>query len=188
MFQEVIYPDVVMSIPDIAASIAAGDLVGADLEDGFDELDDNITILGARESGIARREKLLGITPAADASLEDRKMEVQARWFTPAIYTENILKRMLSATMPASYYELDVDIASKTITCGLALVAMYMYATVRRMLEEIVPLDYVLNVYQVYKRYDELEPFHYRDLEVWTYEQVRSTLFTVPVVEEVIGG
>ena len=175
MFQEVLYPDKVIAIPDVAAAIDAGDLVGAILEDDVEALNDNVTILDARESGIARREKILGIVPAADATLADRKMDVQARWFTTAVYTENTLRRNLTAAM-GDTYTLEIDIDNKVIRCAVELVAQYMYGTIQTMLDEMVPLDYVIDLIQKYRRYNEVAEYTHGALTVYTYQQIRSSV------------
>ena len=83
------YPDVVIDIREIKACIDAGDNVGRILEDYLEEIDHNITIKTAEESGIQHREKILGIQPLDTASLEDRKVEVLLRWWSSPVYTEN---------------------------------------------------------------------------------------------------
>lgn len=99
MHVKVCYPDAVLNIRDIKAIIDAGDRIGEALENDLDELDANIDIKSAKESGISRREKILGINPLDTTGLEDRRLEVLARWYDTPVYTETTLRNKLDSIM-----------------------------------------------------------------------------------------
>ncbi len=56
----------------------------------------NRFILTADEYGIARYEKMLGIFPEAEDTLESRRRRVQSRWYDTVPYTYKVLLQKLS--------------------------------------------------------------------------------------------
>lgn len=146
MLVNVYYPDVVINIRDVKIAIDTGDKVGIVLEDHLDELDDNIAIKTSRESGIMRREKILGIRPLDTASLEDRRMEVLLRWYDTPIYTERILRQKLDAALGPENYTLTINLDDKIVCCEMKERSQNVVQSVLRLLEQMVPLDYGLEV------------------------------------------
>lgn len=94
MHVNVEYPEVILNIKDVKAAIDAGDKVGDILERALFELDNDICIRSSEESGIAHREKILGINPRDTDSIEDRRLEVLLRWYDSPLYTETVLERV----------------------------------------------------------------------------------------------
>lgn len=176
MLVNVQYPDVVLNIKDVKAAIDAGDTVGEVLESYLDELDSNITIKGAKESGIAHRERMLGIKPLDTASLEDRRLEVLIRWYDNPMYTEAVLRNKLDSVLGFDQYVLTVDIDNKTVSCLIELTRRMMIKSVNDLFEQMVPLDYLLDIslrYNKYKTFEEKE-LTYADMEKYTHEQLRE--------------
>ena len=158
------YPDVVIDIREIKACIDAGDNVGRILEDYLEEIDHNITIKTAEESGIQHREKILGIQPLDTASLEDRKVEVLLRWWSSPVYTETTLRQKLDAVLGRENYILDIELDKKQVSCQVEVTRKYM----------MVPLDYLLEITLRYNQYKKYKPYTYKQLKEKTYYQLRN--------------
>lgn len=80
----------------------------------------NEFIASADEYGIARFEKLLGILPHREDTLESRRMRVQSRWFSFTPYTWRVFLRRLAelcgerdfrVTPYFDYYRIDLQVS-----------------------------------------------------------------------------
>ena len=121
MHVNVEYPEVILNIKDVKAAIDAGDKVGDILERALFELDNDICIRSSEESGIAHREKILGINPRDTDSIEDRRLEVLLRWYDSPLYTETVLRQKLDAALGENQYVLQIDLDTKTVSCLVEL-------------------------------------------------------------------
>ncbi|MCM1326970.1 MAG: YmfQ family protein [Lachnoclostridium sp.] len=79
----------------------------------------NHFISTADEYGISRFEKILGIFPASEDTLESRRSRVSSQWFAALPYTWKMLLKKLTAlcgennfviTKPAGGYKIDADV------------------------------------------------------------------------------
>lgn len=145
MLANIEYPDAVTNIKDVRLAIEAGDKVGMRLEAALDELDGNTAVSTAEESGIARREAILGIKPLDTATLEERRVEVALKWFDSPIFTETTLKRKLDIAIGAGQYELDIDIEDKLVKCRITRMNKQILRIVRELFDKMIPLDYVIS-------------------------------------------
>lgn len=140
------YPEAVLNIKDVNAVIDAGDNVGDALEKALFELDNDICIKSSEESGIIHREKILGINKRDTDSIEDRRLEVLLRWYDSPLYTENVLRQKLDATLGENQYILNINLDTKIVSCLVELTRKRMQKSVNDMLEQMVPLDYLISV------------------------------------------
>lgn len=150
MLLEIRYPDAVLHIEDVRLSIEAGDKAGESFERAMDEVDNNIAVCTSEESGIARREKILGIQPLDTATLEERRLEVLLKWFSVPPYTERALRRKLDTVLGEGNYILTIDLDAKTISCRIhwrqVPYGIRMQKSITDMFEEMIPLDYLIGV------------------------------------------
>lgn len=158
MHVNVEYPEVILNIKDVKAAIDAGDKVGDILERALFELDNDICIRSSEESGIAHREKILGINPRDTDSIEDRRLEVLLRWYDSPLYTETVLRQKLDAALGENQYVLQIDLDTKTVSCLVELTKRKMQKSVIDMLDQMVPLDYLISVtlrYNTWEKFSE---------------------------------
>ena len=168
------YPDVVIDIREIKACVDAGANVGRVLENYLEEIDRNITIKTAEESGIQHREKILGIQPLDTASLEERKVEVLLRWWSSPVYTETTLRQKLDAVLGRENYILDIELNKKQVSCQVEVTRKHMIKGVEDLFEQMVPLDYLLEITLRYNQYKKYKPYTYKQLKEKTYYQLRN--------------
>lgn len=173
MLIRVEYPEVVINIKDVKAAIDAGDKISDMVDRNLGELDNNITILTSEESGIARREKILGIKPPDTASLEDRRLEVLMRWYDTPLYTETTLRNKLDSVLGKGNYVLVIDLDKKLVECQIELTRRLMFKSVQELFEQMVPLDYLLSVTLRYNQHLTLRKFTHGQLKAYTHFNLR---------------
>ena len=179
MHVNVEYPEVILNIKDVKAAIDAGDKVGDILERALFELDNDITIKDSAESGITRREKILGINPLDTASLEDRRLEVLMRWYDTPVYTEVTLRNKLDTALGTGNYVLEIDLENKIVKCGIELTRRLMFKSVQELFEQMIPLDYVISVVLRYNQYKVLKPYTYGQLKAYSYSDLRNEVISI---------
>ena len=170
MHVNVEYPEVILNIKDVKAAIDAGDKVGDILERALFELDNDICIRSSEESGIAHREKILGINPRDTDSIEDRRLEVLLRWYDSPLYTETVLRQKMDATLGENQYVLKIDFKTKTVFCLVELTRKRMQKSVIDMLDQMVPLDYLISValrYNTWKKINENLTWQHALQKIW---------------------
>lgn len=170
MHVNVEYPEVILNIKDVKAAIDAGDKVGDILERALFELDNDICIRSSEESGIAHREKILGINPRDTDSIEDRRLEVLLRWYDSPLYTETVLRQKMDATLGENQYVLKIDLNTKTVFCLVELTRKRMQKSVIDMLDQMVPLDYLISValrYNTWKKINENLTWQHALQKIW---------------------
>lgn len=146
MHIEIRYPEHIYGIRDIRAALDAGDTVGADLEDACDGLDDDLNVTTARASGIAHRERILGITPLDTETLEERRLRVMLRWYSRDMYTLRRLRERLDASLGRDTYDLTIDYRERVLRCLVGIAQGSMVRSVTDLLEEVLPLDLIFYI------------------------------------------
>lgn len=174
MLIKVEYPEVIINIKDVKAAIDAGDKISDMVDRNLGELDNNITILTSEESGIARREKILGIQPPDTANLEDRRLEVLMRWYDTPLYAETTLRNKLDSVLGKGNYVLVIDLDKKLVECQIELTRRLMFKSVQELFEQMVPLDYLLSVVLRYNQHLTLHKFTHGQLKAYTHFSLRN--------------
>jgi len=121
----------------------------------------NQYIMSSDETGIARYERLMGISPMATATLEERRMAVLAGWNSSTPFSERKLIDMLDAICMHDFYLLDLQIVNYRLEVTLELEAKHTRATVEDLLERIVPQNMEIDV--------KLRGNTYGNLKEWGY-------------------
>ena len=152
MHVKVYYPDVVFDIKDIRAVVDAGDKIGERLEQDLDALDSDLNIKSSKESGIIRRERILGINPLDTTSLEDRRLEVLTRWYDTPVYTETTLRNKLDSIMGKGKYILNINLEEKIVRYETEPIERLTLNPVHTLLDQMVPLDYMIAIRFKYKQ------------------------------------
>lgn len=152
MHVKVYYPDVVFDIKDIRAVVDAGDKIGERLEQDLDALNSDLNIKSSKESGIIRRERILGINPLDTTSLEDRRLEVLTRWYDTPVYTETTLRNKLDSIMGKGKYTLCIDLEKKVVRYETEALESIVLNVIYALLDQMVPLDYMIAIRFKYKQ------------------------------------
>lgn len=126
------------------------------------------------ERGIARREKMLGIQPFADESLEDRRFKILSKWNKKLPYTYRGLEQLLNTLCGSDGYVMELKPNEYSLDIKIELTRKRMLDEVRKTVQEMIPANLVLVVSLKYNQYKTLKKFRYGDLKKYTYKQLRE--------------
>lgn len=87
-------PGILRSMPQIEELYKITDDFVSKLQDDADAVADDVMIETSTEFGLARREKILGITANADDDIDTRRMRVKSEW-TTAVINDPISRRFI---------------------------------------------------------------------------------------------
>lgn len=139
-----VFPEQLRDMPEFRSLELAANRQIKKLNARIDEMRDNILISTARESGIADREKTLGIVPLETDTLEERRYRVALRWYDTYPYTEADLRARLDRLCGKENYTLNLDKKKNTLTCMMPIASQKLVKETRRMLDEILSLNVAL--------------------------------------------
>ena len=128
------------------------------LESKHNRMIDNRYITSCDEEGIARFEKILGVTPKSDDTLEDRIFRCLTKWNVCLPYNYAFLERKLKE-LCGTEYAIDFDIPGQTMIVKIGIAQKNQYDSVVDILDEIVPCNILLNTELLYNQYKTLKPY-----------------------------
>ena len=144
------------------------------VEQALEDLEDDILIGTSTEEGIARREKILGITPLDTQSLQLRKDNVMLAWFDVYPYTRLDLQRRLDLLCGEGNSEVIYDAADQSMEVQILLVTKERKAAIEDMLERIAPLMIIYNVEILYHNWETYKTVKWDTLKTETWEYVKE--------------
>lgn len=127
----------------------------------------------AGEDGIARWEKILGISSPLNSSLKSRRESVRAKLMAkPPIN----LKKLQSVIEEYMGIEVAISISDYVVTVGYrgeALVSDLspLYATIY----EMIPANLIVDIVRLYNTHSELIPNTHTSLQEYTHDQLRTS-------------
>lgn len=145
-----------------------------ELEQGHRDVVDGCFITSCGQRGMGRFERLLGITPLADDTLETRRFRVMSRWNNLGPYNYAFLDRQLRLLCGEGGYRASLDVAGQTLTVKVELVSKNMLESVRGLLESAVPCNIKLCIGLLYNQHGTLGKFTHRQLASYTHKQLRE--------------
>ena len=80
------------------------------------------------------------------------------RWYDSPLYTETVLRQKLDAALGENQYVLQIDLDTKTVSCLVELTKRKLQKSVIDMLDQMVPLDYLISVtlrYNTWEKFSE---------------------------------
>lgn len=128
----------------------------------------------ATENGIARREKMLDITPYATDTLEDRRFRLSARYNESLPYTRKRLEELLETLCGAGGYELTILTAAFTVNVKVALTVKKQEDSVRDLMERVLPYNMVFTVTLMYNTWEKVKVHTWGGLAALTWKDVKE--------------
>lgn len=101
----------------------------------------NEFISTADEYGIARYEKILGILPFAEDTLESRRARVQSRWFTSIPYTMKSLTAQLISSCGSGNFTVTTRFEKYQITINVSFELFGQMEELERVLQTMMPCN-----------------------------------------------
>lgn len=163
------------AIPEFSEIDRVSDIQMLKFEQALEDLEDDILISTSTEEGIARREKILGITPLDTQSLQLRRDNVLLAWFDVYPYTRLDLQRRLDLLCGEGNSTVVYDAANQTMEVRILLVTKERKSAIEEMLERIAPLMIIFHVEIMYHCWDEYKRKKtWNDMKTKTWEFVKE--------------
>jgi hypothetical protein len=158
----------------------------AEIEDAFFEklwqeienIVDDQFIQTATEKGIARRERMLKISPFADDTLETRRFRVQGVWNDKLPYTYRVLLERLNSLCGPDGYVMELNAEEYSLNIKIELTKKRMFDEVVRIAQQIVPANIVITVELRYNQHITLANFVHEQLSQYTHYQLRNEVIS----------
>lgn len=173
-------PEHVKKIKEIGLIYDVTDKIGKQLDADLEKLEQNLYLSTATEEKIEEFEKILKITKSDLDTLEDRRFRVKSKVYQILPYTTRTLKKQLNALCGEDGYELTVDIEKEELKCLVELKRKAMFNDVSTLLEDIVPLNIIIDLKLRYNQYGgTLLKYTYAMLSKYTCKQVREEVLNL---------
>ena len=135
---------------------------------------DDCFITSCGQYGMERFEKLLGIMPLADDTLEARRFRVLSKWNNARPYNYAFLESQIRLLCGSNGYRLSLDRAHQALTVKVALTSKNMLGAVREFLADVMPCNVVIDVGLMYNQHGTLRKSTHGQLASYTHKQLRE--------------
>lgn len=139
---------------------------------------DDQFIQTATEKGIARRERMLKISPFADDTLETRRFRVQGVWNDKLPYTYRMLLERLDSLCGPDGYAMELNAREYSLNIKIELTRERMFDEVVRITRQMVPANIVITVELRYNQHLDLANFTHEQLSQYTHYQLRNEVIS----------
>lgn len=130
------------------------------------------------EYGIARREKMLGITPYVTDTLEDRRFRLLSRYNESRPYTRRSLENLISSLCGTNGYALLFKTNEFTVCVKVALTSKKQEESIRELLERILPYNMVFTVELLYNTWEKVRPYTWSALSGMSWEGMKEEVLS----------
>lgn len=131
-------------------------------------------IADATENGVARREKILGITPYTTDTLDDRKFRLLAKYNEDTPYTRNRLKNMLASLCGDDGFFVTFLTGNFTVNVKVALAVKKQKEIIEELLERVLPYNMVFTVELLYNTWAQVKPYTWAGLKTLSWKDLKE--------------
>ena len=124
-------------------------------------------------NGVSRWAKILQLTFAPSANLEDQRFAIQTRLNEKVPYTIRTLKAMLNTLIGEEGYEIELEEGGYMLTVNVALAHKPTFSTIEDLLQRVVPLNMIINLPSMYNPHSLLAGFTHAQLAAYTHYSLR---------------
>lgn len=135
----------------------------------------NQFVTQANEDGVARYEHILGITPKATYTLDERKFNILARMNESLPYTMKQLHNSLGSLCGEDGYTLKLDHGTYTLVVKLGLANENNVQAVVELLDKMTPANIVKKV-MLFNTHLILTDFTHEQLSAFTHKELREAV------------
>ncbi|WP_394523007.1 putative phage tail protein [Lacrimispora sp. JR3] len=143
------------------------------MEDETEVLFHNQFISSSDVKSLRRYEKMLQMQVTSQNTLEDRRFKVLSKWNRIIPYTKITLKQKLSVLCGEDGYTLEIT-PEKRVIIRVALKSKRNLNEVKKMLEEFVPCNMVIDLDLLYNQHRLLSKFTQKQLGAWSHRHIRN--------------
>ena len=167
-------PDVLKNVTEMQAVMKAETPIVQAIWNACEDCMNDQFISEATENGIARREKMLNITPYATDTLEDRRFRLLSKYNENIPYTRKSLANMLETLCGADGYELTILTSEFTVHVKVALTVKKQAESVSELLERILPYNMIFSVELLYNTWEKLNSYTWADVHKLTWKELKE--------------
>lgn len=125
-------------------------------------------------TGIKRWEKILGVTPKADETFDDRRFRILNRVNESLPFTYRFLENQFTILCGENGYRLQLDHGNYRLVVRVELASKSKYTDVDALLKRVVPANMIIDLSLMYNQHQEVGRFTHAQLHSYTHEQIRS--------------
>lgn len=129
------------------------------------------------ENGVKRWESILGIQPMGGDTLEDRRFRIINKINAQLPYTFRMLEAHLNQLCGKDGYTMSYNPDTWTLRIRVALTRKSQLNAVREIIEEMIPVNLILDYNLQYNSHAILSVFTHAQLNKYTHGELRSTPF-----------
>ncbi len=167
-------PDILKNVTEMRAIMNAETPLIQAVWDACESCMNDQFISEATENGIARREKMLDITPYATDTLADRRFRLLSRYNENTPYTKKSLVNMLETLCGKDGYQLTILTSEFTVKVRVALTVRKQTDSVRELLERILPYNMVFSVELLYNIWQQFKSYTWAETEKFTWTELKE--------------
>lgn len=172
--QEQYLTEELKKLREMVAIMAAETPVVQEIWDACEDCMNDQFISEATEYGVARREKMLHITPFTSDTLDDRKLRLQSRYNENIPYTRKSLARLLASLCGENGYKLTITTAAFTVNVKVALNVKKQESIIAETLERILPYNMVFSVELLYNTWEKVAPYTWDAVSGLTWKDLKE--------------
>lgn len=166
-------PEIIKNIPDIKQIYDINEMQGDTLDQTVEQIDSDMNIDEMDASTVERWETILKIVPARSDTLDVRRFRIKTKITDIMPYTYRALERKLD-DMCAGAYDIVIDRINQSIKVNLGLASQKKINDVMNMLEEMVPLDMIIDTSVLYNAHGYLAQYPHCILAQFTHKELRE--------------
>lgn len=171
-------PEILVPIREFQAIATAENPELTDLWAEIEKAFSDQYVEDATANGVARYESILKIVPKATETLDERKFKILARYNEQLPYTYRALLERLDTLCGPDGYSVAVDVPGYTVEVRVALTASNNFDAVADLLENIVPVNMLIDLSLKYNQHSLLATFTHAQLSAYTHDQLRNEVIS----------
>ena len=173
-----LWPPIMQELEEFQKIAEIEELYFEQLKQEIENIVDDQFIQTATEKGIARRERMLKISPFADDTLETRRFRVQGVWNDKLPYTYRVLLERLDSLCGPDGYVMELNAGEYSLNIKIELTKKRMFDEVVRITRQMVPANIVITVELRYNQHLTLANFTHEQLSQYTHYQLRNEVIS----------
>lgn len=173
-----LWPPIMQELREFQKIAEIGDVFFEKLWQEIENIVDDQFIQTATEKGIARRERMLKISPFADDTIETRRFRIQGVWNDKLPYTYRVLLERLDSLCGPDGYVMELNAGEYSLNIKIELAKKRMFDEVVKISRQMVPANIVIMVVLRYNQHLTIANFTHEQLSQYTHYQLRNEVIS----------
>lgn len=173
------YPDILKEVREFQALAVAENPEMELIYSAINDVMDEQFISTAKTYGVARLEKIVGVTSKATDTLEERKFKVLAKYNEDVPYTVPKLNELLTTLCGTDGYTLEINNGEFTLKVKVALTSKKNKDAVSEQVERIVPVNMIISVELMYNQWQTVVGLTWGSASAFTWNEIREEAVSV---------